>query len=70
MIPYTSKKDSLSTIPYYLPRLWEVVVLLAAASMMVPHAVSVQKTKTNNMFGSLVMKIVYKSATRKLEKKN
>jgi hypothetical protein len=48
--------------------LWEVVVPVAPTNMMVPHTVSVQK-KTNNMFGSLVMKIVYKSATRKLEKK-
>ena len=36
---YTSKKDRLSTGPYLLPRLWEIVVAVSTAKIMVSHAV-------------------------------
>jgi len=43
MRPWTSKKGSLSTGLYCLPELQEIVVLVAAASIMAPNAVPKQK---------------------------
>ncbi len=40
-------KDRLSTSPYCLPRLQEIVVLVATANIMAPHATPEQKSKLN-----------------------
>jgi len=43
----TYKKDGLSTVLYSLPRLQEIVVLVAYANIMAPHAVPKQKQNPN-----------------------